>query len=77
MWDHELPRAPLIPSKLLIVDCRVSSLKSSREEPISYLHETDPIYYDAYDRGFIIENKKKDTLDDENMQANVQVIKYR
>ena len=77
MWDHELPTAPLIPSKLLNEDCRVSSLKSSKKEPTSHLHESDRIYYDAYDRGFIIENKKEDTLDDENMQANVQLIEYR
>ena len=77
MWDYELPKAHLIPSKLLIGDYLVSSLRFSRKEPTSYLHETDPAYYDAYDRGFIIENKKEATLDDENMQANVQVIKYR
>jgi len=26
---------------------------------------------------FIIEDKKKETLEDENMEANVQVIEYR
>ena len=77
MWDHELPRAPLIHSKLLIKDCRVSSLKSSTKEPTSYLHEPDPIYYDAYDRGFIIENKKEETLEEQNMKIDVQVIEYR
>jgi len=40
----------------------------------SYLHETDPIYYDEYDRGFIIENKKGKALQDENMEADVQVL---
>jgi len=77
MWDYELPKAPLIPSKLLIGDCRVSSRRSFRKEPTSYLHELDPAYYNAYDRGFIIENRKEDTLDDEHMQANVQVMEYR
>ena len=43
MWDHELLRAPLIPSKLLTGDYRVSSLRFSRQEPTSYLHETNPI----------------------------------
>jgi len=74
MWNHELPRAPLIPSKLLIRDCRVSSLRSSRKEPTSYLHETDRTYYNAYDGGLIIKNKKEETLKDENMKADVQVI---
>jgi len=47
------------------------------KEPTSYLHKTDPAYYDAYNRGFIIENKKEETLEDENMEADVQVIEYR
>ena len=59
MWDYELLRAPLIPSKLLIADCRVSSLRSSEKGLASYLHETDPSYYDAYDREFIIEEMSK------------------
>ena len=49
MWDYELPKAPLIPSKLLIGYCRVSSLRSSRKEPTSFLHETDPVYYAVWD----------------------------
>jgi len=51
-----------------------SSLRSSREQLTSYLHETYSTYYDAYDRGFIIEDKKEETLEDENMKADVQVI---
>jgi len=77
LWDYERLKAPLIPSKLLIGNCRISSLRSSRKEPTSYLHETDLAYYDAYDRGFIIENKKEETLEEENMETDVQVIEYR
>ena len=77
MWDYELPKAHLIPSKLLIGDCRVSSLRSSKKESTSYLHETDPAYYDAYDREFIIENKKEETLEEQNRETDIQVIEYR
>jgi len=72
MWDQELPGSPLIPLKLLIGDCRISCLRSSRKEPTSYLHETDATYYDAYDRGFLIGDKKKETLEDENIEADAQ-----
>jgi len=48
---------------------RVSSLRSSRKEPTFYLHETDPTYYDGYDREFIIEDKKEETLEDEKSET--------
>jgi len=76
MLDYELPRAPMIPSKLLIEDCRVSSLRSFRKYPTSYLHETNPTYYGAHARGFIIKDRKDKTLEDENMKVDVQVIEY-
>jgi len=74
MWDYELPRAHLIPSELPFGDYWVSSLRSSRKQPTSYLYEIDPAYYDAYDREFIIGDKKEETLEDENMEADVQVV---
>ena len=40
------------------------------------MHETDPTYYDAHDMGFIIKDKKQETLEDENMEVDVQVIEY-
>jgi len=78
MWDYALPRAPLIPLKLLIEECRVLSLRSSKKGPTSYLHDkSNPTYYDAYDRGFIIEDKIDETLEDENLEADVQIIEHR
>jgi len=40
------------------------------------LHETDPTYYDAHDMGFIVKDKKQETLEDANMEVDVQVIEY-
>jgi len=67
----------VIPSKFLTRDYRVSSLRSSRKEPTSYLHETDHAYYDTYDREFIIENKRKETIEEENIETDAKVIEYR
>jgi len=63
--NYEPFRAPLIPSKLLIEDCKV---RSSKKQPTSHLYETDRAYYDADDILFIIEGKKEVTLEDENMK---------
>ena len=38
--------------------------------------KTDSICYE-YDREFIIEDNKEDTLEDEKMEAKVQIVEYR
>jgi len=37
--------------------------------------KTDPICYE-HDRGFIIEDKKEKTLEDKNIESNVQFMEY-
>jgi len=66
----------LILWQLPIEDYRVSSLRSYRKQSTSYLQETNTPYYDAYDKGFIIEDKKDETLEDKCMKVDVQVIQY-
>ena len=69
------PETPLILWQLPSEDYNNSSTRSYQKRPPSYLKKTDSIYYD-HDRGFTIEDKKEATLEDENMEANVQVIEY-
>jgi len=53
----------VLPSKLLMKDCRVPYLRSSKKELNYYLHGRDQTYYDTNDKGFIIEDKEDETLE--------------
>jgi len=72
--DYKPPRTPLIPWQLPTRDYNDPSRRSSGKRQTSYW-KIDSIYY-GRDREFIIEDKKEETFEDENMEANVQVIEY-
>jgi len=56
-------------------DYKDSSWRSLGKRSTSYLNETNSITYE-HDKRFIIEEKKGDALEDENMETDVQVIEY-
>jgi len=69
--DYRPPRTPLIPWQLPTRDYNKLSRRYFGNRPTSYW-KTDSIYYE-HDREFILEDKEEETLEDENIEAKVQV----
>lgn len=71
--DYKPPRAPFVPWKLPTGDYRDFSLRSYGKQP-PYLRQIRSVMVCMI--GFIVKDKKEETLEDEYMKGDVQVQEH-